>query len=101
MPAQQITPLSGALVCWHHWTVAVMADWVEGVDETSVRVKRVRVESCSRGWEGSAGGGLRSSMETLADWERRVRAVERPRPEDPPEMMKVRSVSCILELQAV
>lgn len=97
MPAQQMTPLSGALVCWHHWTVAVTADWREEVEETSVRVKRVRFGSWrEEGWDGSFGGGLRSSMETLALWERRVKAVLRPRPEEPPEIRKVRFEMCMV-----
>ncbi len=45
IPAQQITPLRGHWVVSHHLMVAAMADWREGVEETSVWVKRVRVES--------------------------------------------------------
>ncbi len=42
------------------------------------------------------GGGLRSRIETLALWERRRRAVLRPRPEEPPEMRKLRFEICMV-----
>ena len=42
------------------------------------------------------GGGFRSRMEMLAPWDRRWRVVLRPRPEEPPDMMNVRSLRCIL-----
>ena len=95
MPAQQMTPLSGEEWAADHWTVAVTAAERESEEETSVWVKRVREESESRG-DVDGGGGLRSRMETLALAERRVRAVDRPRPDEPPEMRNVLFDSCIV-----
>ena len=40
-------------------------------------------------------------METLAEFARRVRAVARPRPEEPPETRNVRFESCILVVGVV
>lgn len=48
---------------------------------------------------GGGGRGLRSRIETLAPAERRVRAVARPRPEEPPEMRNVRAFICIVSLR--
>jgi len=64
------------------------AEEMEVVLETSVDVKRVRLASEIVGDE-EGGGGLRSRMDTLALRERRRVAVARPRPDEPPEMMKV------------
>lgn len=61
---------------------------------TSVLVKRVREESERRGWEVT--GGWTSRLEMLADCERRRRAVAKPRPEEPPETRKVRSLICMV-----
>ena len=47
------------------------------------------------------GGGFRSSMEMLAPWDRRWRVVLRPRPEEPPDIMKVRSLRCMLSADLV
>jgi hypothetical protein len=94
IPAQQITPLSGRLVSAVHVRVWLRADWREGVEETSVLVKRVREGEVRESEE--EGGGLRSRIETLAPWVRRVIAVASPRPDEPPEMMKVRSLICIV-----
>ena len=35
----------------------------------------------------------------LAPWDRRWRVVLRPRPEEPPDMMKVRSLRCMLAMR--
>lgn len=72
MPAQHITPARGFEVDFIHERVAFRADWRDGVEETSVWVKRVR-EGLVRmaGDVGVEGGGLRSRIETLASRESR------------------------------
>ena len=89
MPAQQMTPASGLEVDLIQVKVEERAEAIEGVEETFVDVNSVRAGS-EMAEEEECGGGLRSRIETLAFWERSVRAVARPSPLEPPEMMNVR-----------
>jgi hypothetical protein len=82
MPAQQMTPARGLEVALIQIRVAERAEDIDRVEETFVEVKRVRAGSERAEDDEDCGGGLRSRMETFAFWERRSRAVARPRPLD-------------------
>lgn len=71
MPAQQTTPPSGLELDFIQLRVEEMAELTEGVEETSVNVKSVRVGTEMAGMVEDGGGGLRSRMDTFAFWDKR------------------------------